>query len=79
MVNTDQGYKEKGYSEAEVEILLTLNTLKKDVEVLKKFVETTPTDYVKRAEFEPIQRLVYGVVALILIAVMSGMVALVIR
>lgn len=78
-MTVDQEYKAKGYSEAEVEILLTLNTLKNDVDVLKKFVETTPTDYVKRAEFEPIQKLVYGVVALILVAVMSGVVALVIQ
>ena len=78
-MNVDQEYKAKGYSEAEVEILLTLNTLKNEVDRLKKFVEATPTDYVRRAEFEPIQKLVYGVVALILVAVMSGVVALVIK
>lgn len=79
MLYSNKEYEDKGYSEAEVEILLTLNTLKNDVEVLKKVVEATPTDYVKRAEFEPIQKLVYGVVALILVAVMSGVVALVIQ
>jgi len=74
----DQEYKAKGYSEAEVEILLAINTLQSDVETLKKAVEATPTDYVKREEFEPIRKLVYGVVALILVAVASGLIALVI-
>jgi hypothetical protein len=37
------------------------------------------SSYVTKEEFEPIKRVVYGVVGLILIAVMGGLVALVVK
>ncbi len=65
-------YKEKGYSEAEVEILLKIERLTGLVDVVVK-------SYVKREEFEPVQRLVYGLVGVILMAVVVAMIALVIQ
>lgn len=72
MTGSQKNYAEKGYTEAEVEILIELTKLRSSVDTVAK-------DYVKRSEFEPIQKLVYGVVGLILIAVMSGVVALVLQ
>lgn len=65
-------YKEKGYSEAEVEILLKIERLTGLVDVVVK-------SYVKREEFEPVQRLVYGLVGVILMAVVVALIALVIQ
>jgi len=65
-------YKEKGYSEAEVEILLKIERLTGLVDVVVK-------SYVKREEFEPVQRLVYGLVGVILMAVVVALIALVLQ
>jgi len=67
-----QDYVEKGYTEAEVEILVAINTIKINQDTILK-------NYVKRDEFAPIQKLVYGLVGLVLIAVASGAIALVIQ
>ena len=48
-----QDYQRKGYSEAEVEIFLTVTAIKTNQDIILK-------NYVKRSEFEPVQRLVYG-------------------
>ena len=48
--------------------------IRKDVEDIKK---TLHADYVTRFEFEPIKRLVYGVVGLILVAVITALLSLV--
>ena len=65
-------YKEKGYTEAEVEILLALNTLQNNQKDILK-------NYVRKSDFEPVKNLVYGLVSIVLIAVASGIVALVIK
>jgi len=61
-------YRDKGYSKAEVEILVQLAELKTKV-------ETVIDNYVKREEFEPVQRLVYGLTGLILTAVAIAAIA----
>jgi len=58
-------YSQKGYTKAEVEILLTLRELDNKIDVLQ-------------ARFEPVQRLVYGLIGLVMTLVVSGLVALVI-
>ena len=71
---TEQAYRARGYSEAEVEILLKLEQLKAEVHQLKE----AAGKYVSRAEFEPIQKIVYGMVGFILLAFIGAVVALVI-
>ena len=64
-------YSEKGYSKAEVEILTKLAEMEAiQKEIMKK--------YVSKDEFAPIQKLIYGLVGLILVAVASGIIALII-
>jgi len=65
-------YESKGYSEAEVEILTQIASMKVKLDIVTE-------DYVKRAEFEPVQRLVYGLVGLVLTAVFIAVIALVIN
>ena len=65
-------FKEKGYSEAEVEILKLLTKLQTNQEAILK-------NYVTKDEFAPVQKLVYGLVGLVLVAVASGLIALVIQ
>lgn len=62
-----------------------LNTalLKKDLEYIKEQVgqlrEDIHTGYITRSEFEPVQKLVYGLVGLILVSVVGAIIALVLR
>jgi hypothetical protein len=63
--------EQKGYSKAEVEILVALSKLETNQNIIIQ-------NYVKRTEFEPVQRIVYGLVALFLMAVAGGIIALVI-
>ena len=71
-MDSHQEYKAKGYSEAEVEILLALNTLQNNQnEILKH--------YVRKSDFEPVRNLVYGMVGLILVAFASALIVLVIK
>lgn len=64
--------KGKGYSDAEVEILKILTKLQTNQEIILN-------NYVTKDEFAPVQKLVYGLVGLILVAVTSGLIALVIQ
>ena len=50
--------------------------IKKTVEETKKLIEDK---YVTKAEFDPIKRIVYGVVSLILIGVVGALISLVVR
>jgi len=70
-----QDYKAKGYSEAEVEILLSINTLNSKVGAIEK----NQLDYIKKSEFDPVQKIVYGLVGVILVAVASGVIAMVLQ
>jgi len=69
-----KNYRERGYTEAEVEILLSIRELQGQVKLLRENSEK----YVSKLEFEPIQRIVYGMVAIILVAVLGALVALVV-
>lgn len=62
----------KEYTLGEVQILLEIAELKLEVKQLKE------AKYVRREEFEPIQKLVYGMVTVILVAFLGAVVALVI-
>ena len=68
-------YSGRGYSEAEVEILLKLERLETEFSLYRK----ESAKFVSRHEFEPVQRLVYGMVGVILLAFMGALVVLVIR
>ena len=46
---------------------------------LKDMKYESREQYVTKAQFEPIQRLVYGMVGLVLIAVMTALLAIVVR
>lgn len=64
-------YEDKGYTRAEVDILLAVREIKINQDIILN-------NYVKRDEFEPVQKVVYGLVGLVLVAVTSGMIALVV-
>ena len=53
-----------------------------DIEYIQRDVKdiklTLRGDYITRAEFEPVKKVIYGLVGLILVAVVSAIVALVI-
>ena len=53
----------------------TLSNVEKDISELKKDLRE---QYVTRTEFEPVQRLVYGLVGLVLVAVVSALIGLVV-
>lgn len=61
---------------------ITLALLKKDIEYIRKSVDhiesTIKLDYVTRSEFEPTKRIVYGLIGLILTAVVGGLMGLII-
>ena len=63
----------KNFSAAEVEILLELQSLRLEMVQLRESTQKN----VSRVEFEPIQRLVYGMVGVVLLAFATGVVALV--
>ena len=71
-MTSDQEYFQKGYTKAEVEILKLLTKLETNQESILK-------NYVTKDQFAPVQKLVYGLVGLVLVAVASGLIALVIR
>lgn len=53
-----------------------LDLVLRDVAEIKKLLET---NYVKQDEFKPVKSIVYGMVATILLAVLSGLILLVIK
>lgn len=57
--------------------------LRKDLEYIKNEVSNLRSDihdgYITKTEFEPVQRLVYGMVSIILVAVVGALIALVIQ
>ena len=63
----------KNFSAAEVEILLELQSLRLEMVQLRESTQKN----VSRVEFEPIQRLVYGMVGVVLLAFVTGVIALV--
>ena len=67
-------YSGRNFTEAEMEILLKLERLELTVSALKESSEK----YISRVEFEPVRRLVDGMVGVILLAFLGAVVALVI-
>lgn len=53
--------------------------MQQDIADIKNSIKDDKTGYVSRVEFEPIKKIVYGMVGLILMSVMGALVALVIR
>lgn len=53
-----------------------MSYVKRDIAEIKN---TVSTGYVTRSEYEPVKKIVYGMVSLILIAVVGGMISLVVR
>ena len=69
----------KNISSNETNIAIILNELqyiKKDVAAIK---EQLHADYVTRNEFEPVRKIVYGMVSIVLIAVVTAIVALILK
>lgn len=56
-------------------IEVMLEYIKRDINDIK---ETLKADYVRRAEFEPVKKVVFGVVGLILSSVIVALIALVV-
>ena len=53
-----------------------LTFIKSDIKDIKSSMEA---DYVSRTEFAPIQKIVYGMISLILVAVFGALIALVVK
>ena len=53
-----------------------MGAVKSDIKDIKTSMEA---DYVSRLEFQPVQKIVYGMVSLILVAVIGALVTLVIK
>ena len=70
-MDESEKYENQGYRRAEVEILVRL-------ERMDTQLKTIDSNHVRRDEFEPIQRLVYGLVSIVLVAVIGAIVALVV-
>lgn len=61
----------------------SVEVIANDIEYIKRDISEIKTSvtqgYVTKAEFEPIKRIVYGVVSLILIAVVGAVISSVVR
>lgn len=53
--------------------------IKRDITEIKQAIKDGKNDFVSRAEFAPIRQIVYGLVGLILTAVVGALLALIIR
>lgn len=64
-------------------VLIKLDALKDDIGEVKSNVKDLKIEvkdcYVSKIEFDPIKKLVYGAVSLILVAVIGAIIALVVR
>lgn len=56
----------------------TLEYIKRDIGEIKATLKENDTKYVSQKEFDPVRRIVYGLVSLILVAVVGAVVAIVI-
>lgn len=61
------------------DIAVMRNQLENLIKIVDKIDVRLESDYITRQEFDPIKKVVYGVVSLILVAVVGALVALVIR
>jgi len=63
-------------SETQIAVMVeSIGTIKRDVSEIKEKLES---HYVTKEEFDPIKKVVYGMVSLILVAVIGALLALVI-
>ena len=66
-------------TEDEHELLTRVDERTKRIEEsVKGWIETVKSDYVRKAEFQPIKLIVYGAVGSILLAVLTALLAMVI-
>jgi hypothetical protein len=56
---------------------VTLEYIRRDIEEIKEDIKDLKDDFITRAEFEPVKKLVYGIVALVLTGVISAVLGLV--
>lgn len=59
-------------------VATNIDWIKKDIGEIKEALKCLSSEYVTQVEFRPIRQLVYGLVGLILIAVVGALLALVI-
>lgn len=65
------------HDQAELAVISNdISYIKRDVSDIKKTVQN---GYVTKDQFEPIQRIVYGLVGLILVAVVGAVISLVVK
>lgn len=60
-------------------ISTTLKYIQRDIEEIKNDIKDMKEDYVSQAEFKPVRTIVYSLVGLTLTAVVTALLALVIR
>lgn len=73
-------YKIESTNEDVKEIKETLKSMAtKSERDMREIKEVFKTEYVTRAEFEPIKRIVFGVVSLFLVGIVTAILSLVIR
>lgn len=69
--------KERSSNETNIAIIMNdIQYIKKDVADIKLQLHA---DYVTRSEFDPVKRVVYGLVSVILLPVVAAIVAIVLR
>lgn len=65
------------------EIITKMAVMANDIEYIKKSLTKIDTklegEYVTKTEFDPVKRIVYGLVAIVLTAVVGALVALVVK
>jgi hypothetical protein len=59
-------------------VATNIDWIKKDISEIKESLKSMSCDYVTQVEFRPIRSLIYGLVGLILVAVVGALLALVI-
>jgi ABC-type uncharacterized transport system ATPase subunit len=71
--------KKNGTGDRTGVIEATLEFIKRDIGEIKSAMKEIREDFITRAEFEPVKRIVYGMVTLILTAVVGALIALVVQ
>lgn len=71
--------RETGNSSMQTKIAVMANDITYLKDTVRHIDEQVSDNYVTKAEFNPVQKLVYGVVTLILIAVIGAVISLVIK
>ena len=69
----------ENYNGAELKrLLIEVTKISASMQNMEKDIAELKRDYITRKEFEPVQRIVYGLVGLVLVAVVTALVALVV-